>query len=436
MLKKLLNRLHIIMTGILMVLITLILSFSFWNTYQSAQTADVTYIQRMASLIIYQLEADTEQPETVLSNYEKQMNVYATLWDSEGKILYKSEPGFPTDFDILLQKAGQSIGIQNAAGFQSTRQVTEQGGYIELEGLHHDRYYAIPATVSTQSGDSLSLTLIYPKRSVLSLFLHQAPLYLGIWLISFVVIMFVSRFLLKRAFTPSEQMIKSQKDFVAAASHELKAPLAVIMANTEALQEMQSHDSNDPQAQTCLDVIDTECGRMSRLVRDMLLLASSDADKWTIRKSEINVDTLLITLYEAYEPVCISKKIRLDLNLSEDAYPVLAADRERLFQILSIFLDNAVCYSPEDSSIQIMTTLSEKDLTFSVTDHGKGIPEEDKPFIFDRFYRGDKSRTDKSHFGLGLSIAKELAKMLDGEIGFKDTEGGGATFWLKLPIRS
>lgn len=360
------------------------------------------------------------------------MNVYAALWDSEGKLLYKSEPNFSTDFDILLQKADQSIGIQNAAGSSDTTQVTEQGGYIELEGLHHDRYYAIPATVSTQSGDSLSLTLIYPKRSVLSLFLHQAPLYLGIWLISFVVILFVSRFLLKRAFTPSEQMIKSQKDFVAAASHELKAPLAVIMANTEALQEMQSHDSKDPQAQTCLDVIDAECSRMSRLVRDMLLLASSDADKWTIQKSEINVDTLLITLYEAYEPVCISKKIRLDLNLSEDTYPVLTADRERLFQILSIFLDNAVCYSPEDSSIQIMTTLNEKELTFSVTDHGKGIPEEDKPFIFDRLYRGDKSRTDKSHFGLGLSIAKELAKMLGGEIGFKDTEGGGATFFLRL----
>ena len=432
MLKKLLNRLHIIMTGILMLLITLILSFSFWNTYQSSQTADATYTQRMASLIIYQLEADIEQPETVLSDYEKQMNVYAALWDSEGKILYKSGPNFPTDFDILLQKADQSIGIQNAAGFQSTKQVTEQGGYIELEGLHHDHYYAIPATVSTQGGDSLSLTLVYPKRSVLSLFLHQAPLYLGIWILSFVVIIFVSRFLLKKAFAPSEEMIKSQKDFVAAASHELKAPLAVIMANTEALQEMQSHDSNDPQAQTCLDVIDTECGRMSRLVRDMLLLASSDADKWTIQKSEINVDTLLITLYEAYEPVCISKKIRLDLNLSEDAYPVLTTDRERLFQILSIFLDNAVCYSPEDSSIQILTTLNEKELTFSVTDHGKGIPEEDKPFIFDRFYRGDKSRTDKSHFGLGLSIAKELAKMLGGEIGFKDTEGGGATFFLRL----
>ena len=457
MLKRLLNRLHIIMTGILMALITLILSFFFRTSYQSSQTADITYIQRMASLIIYQLEADTEAPETVLSDYEEQMNVYAVLRDPDGAILYKSRPGFPTDFDVLLQKADQSIGIQNASGFQSTKQVTEQGGFIELKGLHHDRYYAVPAAVSTQEGESLSLTLVYPQNSAVELFLSHAPLYLAIWLISFAVILFVSRFLLKKAFAPSEQMIRSQKDFVAAASHELKAPLAVIMANTEALQDMlgiqdvqntrdmqnardmqntQSHGQIASQPQACLDVIDAECSRMSRLVRDMLLLASSDADKWTIQKSEINVDTLLITLYEAYEPVCISKKIRLELDLSEETYPVLSSDRERLFQILSIFLDNAVCYSPEGSSIQIRTAADEKELVFSVADHGKGIPEEDKAFIFDRFYRGDRSRTDRSHFGLGLSIAKELAKMLGGEIGFKDTKGGGATFFLKLPVRS
>ena len=111
MLKRLLNRLHIIMTGILMVLITLILAFSFWNTYQSSQTADITYIQRMTSLIIYQLEADTESPETVLSDYEEQMNVYAMLSNSEGSVLYKSASNFPTDFDVLLKKADQSIGI-------------------------------------------------------------------------------------------------------------------------------------------------------------------------------------------------------------------------------------------------------------------------------------------------------------------------------------
>ena len=432
MLRRLLNQLHIIMTGILMLIITLILAFSFWNTYQSSQTADITYIQRMASLIIYQLEADTESPGTVLSDYEKQMNVYTALSDSEGTLLYQSDADFPTNFSILLHEAEQSIGIENAADSSAAGQVTEQGGYIELEGMHHDHYYVIPATVSTQGGDSLSLTFVYPKSSGLELFLGQAPLYLCIWIGSFCIIVFISRFLLKKAFAPSEEMIKSQKDFVAAASHELKAPLAVIMANTEALQDMQELDA---QSQVCLDVIDAECSRMSRLIRDMLMLASSDADKWTIQKSEINVDTLLISLYEAYEPVCISKKIRLDLRLNEETYPVLFSDRERLFQILSIFLDNAVCYSPEGTSIQIQTALGEKELTFSIVDHGKGIPAEDKPFIFDRFFRGDKSRTDKSHFGLGLSIAKELAKMLDGEIGFEDTEGGGATFFLRLPIK-
>ena len=110
-------------------------------------------------------------------------------------------------------------------------------------------------------------------------------------------------------------------------------------------------------------------------------------------------------------------------------------DQERLFQILSIFLDNAISYSPENSSIEIQTRQTTKELTFLVADHGKGIAKADRPFIFDRFYRADKSHTDKSHFGLGLSIAEELAKMLSGRIGFKDTPGGGATFFLTLPIK-
>ena len=145
------------------------------------------------------------------------------------------------------------------------------------------------------------------------------------------------------------------------------------------------------------------------------------------------VDTLLITLYEAYEPVCLKKNIRLKLELDEKSYPPLFTDQERVFQILSIFLDNAVCYSPENSSIEIKTRQTARELIFLVADHGSGIAEKDKPFIFNRFYCADKSRTDKSHFGLGLSIAKELSGMLSGKIWFEDTPGGGATFFLSLP---
>lgn len=113
----------------------------------------------------------------------------------------------------------------------------------------------------------------------------------------------------------------------------------------------------------------------------------------------------------------------------------LRTDQERLFQILSIFLDNAVSYSEENSSIEIQTKQTPKELTFLIIDHGFGIPEKDKPLIFNRFYRIDKSRTDKCHFGLGLSIAKELARILSGKIGVKDTIGGGATFFISVPFR-
>ena len=122
------------------------------------------------------------------------------------------------------------------------------------------------------------------------------------------------------------------------------------------------------------------------------------------------------------------------MDLGEESYPKLHTDQERLFQILSIFLDNAVSYTPENGHIELRVKQSSKGITFLVIDHGTGIAEEDKPYIFQRFYCADKSRTDKSHFGLGLSIAEELSKMLSGNIGFKDTIGGGATFLLTLPV--
>ena len=432
MLRRLQNRLRIFLIIIFMAVVSLILCFSFWNTWQARQIADITYIQRMASLIIYQLEADPDRPVELLSNYEREMNVYTILKDNAGNILYQSDPDTLTDLDTLGKIAEESVEIQSPTNHANFSQITEQGGYGEITGNSHDRYYVIPASISTKSGNWYSLVLFYEQPSISTLTFQQAPTYCCIWLLAFVCILFVSRFLLRRAFEPTERVLQSQKDFVAAASHELKSPLAVIMANVENIQNIEIAE---PQAQNHLKVIDAECMRMSRLVRDMLLLASSDADKWTIQIQEVNIDTLLITLYEAYEPVCRKKAIHLDLNLGEESYPQLHTDQERLFQILSIFLDNAVSYSPENSRIEIQIRQTTRELTFHIIDHGHGIAEKDKPFIFDRFYCADKSRTDKSHFGLGLSIAKELARMLAGKIGFEDTSGGGATFFLSLPIK-
>ena len=189
------------------------------------------------------------------------------------------------------------------------------------------------------------------------------------------------------------------------------------------------------QAKQAVQTIDFECMRLSRLVKDMLLLASSDAKTWTLHKSTINVDTLLITLYETYEPVCMKQNLELKLHLSEESYPAMFTDKDRLFQILCVFMDNAIQHSKNNSLIEIEVIATEKNIAFSVVDHGQGISDEDKQYIFDRFYSGDKSHTNKSNFGLGLSIAKELTQMLNGIIIINDTAGGGATFTVKFPLK-
>ena len=131
----------------------------------------------------------------------------------------------------------------------------------------------------------------------------------------------------------------------------------------------------------------------------------------------------------------MKQNLELKLHLSEESYPAMLTDKDRLFQILCVFMDNAIQHSKNNSLIEIEVIATEKNIAFSVADHGQGISDEDKQYIFDRFYSGDKSHTNKSNFGLGLSIAKELTQMLNGAITITDTAGGGATFSVKFPLK-
>ena len=179
--------------------------------------------------------------------------------------------------------------------------------------------------------------------------------------------------------------------------------------------------------------MDTEISRMARLIQDLLLLSSIDTGNWRFHKSKINVDTLLISLYEKFEIICQKKSIDLQIRMPEECFPPLFSDEDRLSQIISIFLDNAISYSPEQSSILLDACIKKNHLSIRITDHGIGISAEDKKHIFDRFYRCDKSRTQKGHYGLGLSVANELVSLLDGKINLSDTPGGGCTFTITIP---
>ena len=348
MLNHLFQKLHLFFVMTIMVIVTGVIGLSFSNHVNASEAAEVTFLQRMTALIVNQLEEEGANAKEVLSAYEKDMSVSSKLTDAYGELLYESRTGLE-DIEGQLNNVGMQIVTYSAEEEGNQAKLPAVEGMVEMKGNHYERYLINLAHFTSEDDTNNSLTLVYEQTPIFQMFLEQLPMYLAIWIVTLLCVSLVSRFLLKKALEPTERVMQSQKEFVASASHELKAPLAVIVANVENMQ----HEAQNEGLQGNLKVIDSECMRMSRLIKDMLLLASSDAEKWTIHTSEVNVDTLLISLYEAYEPRCMKKKIKLTLDLGEELFPVIMTDKERLFQLLSIYLDNALHYSPEGKEIQI-----------------------------------------------------------------------------------
>ena len=434
MLKPLSKKLNTLFITVIMLIITSIMIILCNNYVHMEQSSEVLLFQRMVTQMMYQLEDNNQNFESIVDSYhEYKYPIFCYIQDTSGKMVYQTDSDFPTDVDTLLERFRTQTDKEDTFIITNdNKPATDQSGVFMFNGTKNDDYLGILATIVTPNDTAYNLSLIYRQQSLFDILTKQAFLYVSLWCLSLIAVTVMSHLLIKKALKPTEVMLKSQKDFIASASHELKSPLVVILANAEKLEQLQIDNT---EFKNSVKILDKECMRMSKLVRDMLLLASSDAKSWTICKNTVNIDTLLISLYETYEPICINKKICLRLEISETSYPKFCADEERLFQILTIYMENAIHHSVGNKQIEIKTEVTAKHITFFVIDHGKGIHEDDKPYIFNRFYCADKSRTDKSNFGLGLSIADELAKMMNGKVGCKDTDGGGATFFVTLPLK-
>lgn len=436
MLKSLYYKLHIIFSCSVMLIITVILALIFLNTLHTERINESSFFQRMVTLLIYQLEdiSDPEDMDHVIGDYEDKYELFSSIKTSDQEVIYQSNITFSTDTQTLLdiwkqQYQSQTSDVLSSKTPKNTG--TSQEGFYELKGTNHDTYLVIPAIISSFDNKIYEAVFIYQVNGFLECLWKYIPFGISVWIVSLIAVILLTKLLLKKALSPTEDVLRSQKEFIATASHELKSPLAVILSYVDILQSSELRDDSLKKA---VEIIDAESMRLSCLVKELLLLASSDAKTWTLHEEEVNIDTLLITLYETYESVCIKNNIKLNLLLSDTIYPLLVTDRERLLQILNIFMDNAIQHNETNTLIEICASEKNKHISFSIVDHGKGISDEEKPHIFDRFYSGDKSHTSKTNFGLGLSIAKELSTMLHGKIDVSDTIGGGTTFTITLPF--
>ena len=246
---------------------------------------------------------------------------------------------------------------------------------------------------------------------------------------SLLLILF-SFWFVSKAIKPVEASQKEQKDFIAAASHEMRSPLAVICTSSDNLLEDERF-----REERYLHIINKESTKLTRFVNDLLFLANTDAGHWRIDVKPTEMDTLLLEVYDSFLPLVNKKEHLLDIELPSDQQPTIMIDPERITQVLSVLLNNALNYTPAGTKI-ILSLVNEKNtVKLSVIDNGPGITDQEKKDIFKRFYRADAARHDTDHYGLGLSVAYEIIKEHHGKLSVHDTPGGGATFTMTLPLQ-
>ena len=236
-----------------------------------------------------------------------------------------------------------------------------------------------------------------------------------------------------------EELFRAQQRFLADVSHELRSPLTAIRGNLDLLRRGAAAD---PQArQLALAAIDSESERMQRLVADLLLLARSD-EGIKLQKQSVELDTILLDVYR--EARVMANGVRVCLGHEDQAQ--VMGDPDRLKQLFLNLTDNAIKYTPSGGEVTLSLERDTQWVRVSVADTGMGIPPDDLPKIFDRFYRVDKSRTrDPEAFGsrsggpvggtgLGLAIAKWIVEAHDGRVEVQSEVGKGTTFTVWLPL--
>ena len=434
MVQSLKRNLYFLMVGSLMFIFSIVFCLMVHENIKAKRNSELAYFNRMTTTLVLQLEHESDY-QTCLNLYEERRDMYFQLSSDTGRSLYQSEY-LGDNTDIIDTFLTTLLGTEGDFTFSPSSlkdyYYSRQSGAYTIEALNGKKYYCVNCLVVTDYGSIYTVTAIKEKSSFATLLKPKSGYYFCIWCGVLVSIICLSKILIRKAVKPTEKAMQSQKDFIAAVSHECKAPLAAILSSAEMIESVP----NIPDTVTDhVRVIDAEVSRMSRLIRDLLLLSSIDAGNWSFHMDEVNVDTLLINLYTKFERICRKKDIQLQLNIPDECCPPLYSDADRLDQIISIFLDNAVSYSPPESEISLNASVRKNELIFTIIDHGIGISEKEKPFIFDRFYQSDKSRTQREHFGLGLSIANDLVHKLEGKIKLFDTPGGGCTFKIFLTLK-
>ncbi|MFB5087272.1 ATP-binding protein [Psychrobacillus sp. PGGUH221] len=235
-----------------------------------------------------------------------------------------------------------------------------------------------------------------------------------------------------RDMTEQHQLDKMRSDFIANVSHELRTPISMLQGYSEAI--IDDVVTTEEDRKEMIRIIYDESKRMGRLVTELLDLARLESGYLSIFKEEVLVIPTIERITQKFDQIAKEKNLRLNFEQNLLEPMTLEIDEDRMEQVLTNLIDNALRHT-EKGSVTVRISKIDHQFVMEVEDTGYGIPSEDLPYVFERFYKGDKARTrGKSGTGLGLAIAKNIIERHDGNLSVESELGVGTKFIIRLPL--
>ena len=402
MIKKLRIKFICVIMAIVMVLLGGILGVVVHFTSRSMEMQSINMMHRLADRPFKKGIPGIPSEEIRLPFFIVQVNRQGELIAASGDY-----------FDLSDQASLQQIVDAALTSDQEIGELTEHN--LRFLSTASPRGYTI-VFADTTTEDSTLKHLIY---SCLMVFFMAITVFLGISIL-------LSHWVIK----PVETAWNQQRQFVADASHELKTPLSVIMANAEL---MQNPETPEVERKKYSENILSMTYQMRSLVENMLEMARVDNGALKIQFTPLDFTELVNDAVLSFQLLFEEKNLGLDSQLAD--HITIQGSEQHLYQVLDVLLDNAMKYSAPASRVHVTLTGNGRTCTLSVSSSGDSISNEDLKNIFKRFYRIDKARTMNGSYGLGLSIAEAIVTAHRGKIWAESKEGCN-TFFVQFPVTS
>lgn len=385
---------------------------------------------------------------------ESASDFVAVITDSSNNILVASDPVEPEMLEVIEHQDGEEVPIE---------------GKVVEEHWQEERYIATDSPITIDGAHRGHVFMFAPTNNVRVMLDHLSDQFLMIGLLT-VILTIITIFILSRQITlplikmkkATEQlskgrnevvlhaerkdelgelahsimvladdldtMKKKRNEFLASISHELHTPLTYIQGYADIISRP---DTSEKERTEFTRIIREETEQLAVLVKDLFELAKMDENEFVINRERIAMDQLMYSVAERIQPVFDEKQIKFTVHCRKGV--IAYVDPERFQQVLLNILDNARHHSPYSGSVCLDVTQGKEGITITVADEGEGIPEEELPYIFDRLYRVEKSRSRKSGgSGLGLSIAKEIVESHGGRMEVESKLGEGTRMTIHL----